>query len=103
MIHAADSLHLDSGLVLAVPIPDDAAAEGQEVESAIQTALSEAQARGIKGNEVRVGVGRTRDTLHTLLAPLSMEKSCLRQMAYPSFCAKHAEALTIATMLSTSV
>uniref|UniRef100_A0A7R9YTE3 Pseudouridine-5'-phosphate glycosidase n=1 Tax=Chlamydomonas euryale TaxID=1486919 RepID=A0A7R9YTE3_9CHLO len=52
MIHAAQRLRLNSGLVLAVPIPDDAAAEGQVVEDAIQTALAEADAKHVRGNEV---------------------------------------------------
>ena len=39
------SLGLQSGLLLAVPIPDEHAAVGQEIEGAIQVAVAEARWR----------------------------------------------------------
>lgn len=50
--HALRRLGLGSGLLLAVPIPQEDAAEGQAVESAIETALAEAAQHGIGGNQV---------------------------------------------------
>ena len=52
MIAASTQLGLGSGMVLAVPIPKEAAAEGEVVEKAIQQALDEADSRGVKGSEV---------------------------------------------------
>ncbi|XP_041692879.2 pseudouridine-metabolizing bifunctional protein C1861.05 [Coregonus clupeaformis] len=46
------SLGLQSGLLLAVPIPKEHAAAGQQIEDAIQAALAEANAKGIRGGDV---------------------------------------------------
>lgn len=48
-IHAALGLQLGSGQLIAVPVPDEHAAEGAQIEAAIQRALSEAEARGVRG------------------------------------------------------
>ena len=53
MILAAQRLGQKTGMVLAVPIPQKAAAEGQLVERAISQALAEVSQRSIQGNEVR--------------------------------------------------
>mmetsp|Transcript_13429 Transcript_13429/g.35969 ORF Transcript_13429/g.35969 Transcript_13429/m.35969 type:complete len:317 (+) Transcript_13429:2289-3239(+) len=42
----------NSGMLLCCPIPEQFAAEGQQIESAINTALDEATAQGVAGNEV---------------------------------------------------
>ena len=52
LIDASSKLRLGSGMVLAVPIPREAAAEGEVVEGAIRRALEEADAKGVKGSEV---------------------------------------------------
>lgn len=39
-------------MVLAVPIPEQHAAAGAEVEQAVEQALQEAEQQGVKGNEV---------------------------------------------------
>ncbi|KAL6106478.1 uncharacterized protein ACO6RY_10341 [Pungitius sinensis] len=52
LIASALSLDLQSGVLLAVPIPDEHAAAGQLIEEAIQAALSEASAKGITGRDV---------------------------------------------------
>ncbi|XP_060891745.1 uncharacterized protein zgc:136858 [Labrus mixtus] len=46
------SLGLQSGVLIAVPIPEEHAAAGQQIEEAIQTAVTEARARGITGRDV---------------------------------------------------
>ncbi|XP_029379574.1 pseudouridine-metabolizing bifunctional protein C1861.05 [Echeneis naucrates] len=46
------SLGLQSGVLLAVPIPEEHAAEGQQIEEAIQAAVIEASAKGITGRDV---------------------------------------------------
>jgi pseudouridine-5'-phosphate glycosidase len=51
-IAAAQRLGLGSGLVLGVPIPEQHAAAGAEVEAAIAQALQEAEQRGVRGAEV---------------------------------------------------
>lgn len=45
-------LGLGSGLLLAVPIPPQHAGEGAAVQAAIETALLEAQAKSVQGNQV---------------------------------------------------
>ena len=35
-----------------MPIPEDAAAEGEEIERAVQKSLAEAGAEGVRGNDV---------------------------------------------------
>ncbi|GLC41513.1 hypothetical protein PLESTB_001003000 [Pleodorina starrii] len=52
MLGSVQRLGLGSGMLVAVPIPADQAAEGEEVEGAIRTALREADSKGIRGNEV---------------------------------------------------
>ncbi|XP_064480992.1 uncharacterized protein LOC135394256 [Ornithodoros turicata] len=47
-----DSLLLKSGVLIAVPIPEDSEADGRLVEAAINSALEEARAEGIAGNAV---------------------------------------------------
>ncbi|KAM4676558.1 uncharacterized protein O3C94_009010 isoform 1-T2 [Discoglossus pictus] len=49
--HALD-LKMGSGLLIAVPIPDDHAASGQLIEEAIQQALKEARVQRILGKDV---------------------------------------------------
>ncbi|KAM7002203.1 uncharacterized protein LKV04_003512 [Tautogolabrus adspersus] len=46
------SLGLQSGVLIAVPIPEEHAAAGQQIEEAIQTAVTEASVRGIRGRDV---------------------------------------------------
>ncbi|XP_051976137.1 uncharacterized protein zgc:136858 [Xyrauchen texanus] len=46
------SLGLQSGLLLAVPIPEEHAATGQQIEDAIHIAVSEASLKGITGRDV---------------------------------------------------
>lgn len=53
LIRASHDLQLDTGLLLAVPIPASAAAEGAVIQQAIQESLQEADARGVAGAEVR--------------------------------------------------
>jgi pseudouridine-5'-phosphate glycosidase len=56
LIRASHDLQLDTGMLLAVPIPAAAAAEGASIQQAIQDSLREADARGIAGAEVRGGL-----------------------------------------------
>uniref|UniRef100_A0A8C1HSI6 Zgc:136858 n=1 Tax=Cyprinus carpio carpio TaxID=630221 RepID=A0A8C1HSI6_CYPCA len=46
------SLGLQSGLLLTVPIPEEHAATGQQIEDAIQTAVTEASSKGVTGRDV---------------------------------------------------
>ncbi|XP_006633626.3 uncharacterized protein [Lepisosteus oculatus] len=52
LIAHALSLGLQSGVLVAVPIPEEQAAKGQQIEAGIQTALEEARAKGITGKDV---------------------------------------------------
>lgn len=52
MLAAARRLALGGGMVLAVPIPEEHAAAGAQVEQAISTALQEAEQQGVTGSEV---------------------------------------------------
>ncbi|CAK6950857.1 uncharacterized protein zgc:136858 isoform X2 [Scomber scombrus] len=52
LISSTLSLGLQSGVLLAVPIPEEHAAAGQQIEEAIQTAVTEASAKGIRGRDV---------------------------------------------------
>lgn len=52
MIKASHDLGLGGGMVLAVPIPEQYEAAGQQVEAAIQEALGEVERRGVRGAEV---------------------------------------------------
>lgn len=52
LIASTLSLGLQSGLLLAVPIPEEHAATGQQIEDAIQTAVTEASSKGVTGRDV---------------------------------------------------
>lgn len=52
MIRASHELQLGTGLLLAVPIPEQYAAEGAVIQQAIEESLSEAEQRGIAGADV---------------------------------------------------
>ncbi|XP_038009031.1 pseudouridine-metabolizing bifunctional protein C1861.05-like isoform X5 [Motacilla alba alba] len=52
LIDSALGLGLSSGVLIAVPCPQERAAEGQAIEEAIQQALSQARSKGITGKEV---------------------------------------------------
>lgn len=52
LIASTMSLGLHSGILLAVPIPEEHAATGQQIEDAIQTAVSEASSKGVTGRDV---------------------------------------------------
>ncbi|XP_058276263.1 uncharacterized protein LOC120752289 isoform X2 [Hirundo rustica] len=52
LIDSALGLGLSSGVLIAVPCPQERAAQGQAIEEAIQKALSQARSRGITGKEV---------------------------------------------------
>uniref|UniRef100_A0A8C3JDQ6 Carbohydrate kinase PfkB domain-containing protein n=1 Tax=Calidris pygmaea TaxID=425635 RepID=A0A8C3JDQ6_9CHAR len=52
LIASALGLGLSSGVLIAVPCPEERAASGQVIEEAIQQALSEARSKGITGKEV---------------------------------------------------
>lgn len=63
-------LGLQSGLLLAVPIPSHHVDQGAEVQTAIETALQEAQAQAIQGNQV--GGLSIADVLYILLMLLRL-------------------------------
>ncbi|KAJ4437356.1 hypothetical protein ANN_17497 [Periplaneta americana] len=52
LINKLFEFRMNSGVLLAVPIPEEDAMEGSEIEEAINEALKEAKNRGIKGKEV---------------------------------------------------
>ncbi|PKU36068.1 pseudouridine-metabolizing bifunctional [Limosa lapponica baueri] len=52
LIASALGLGLSSGVLIAVPCPEERATSGQVIEEAIQQALSEARSKGITGKEV---------------------------------------------------
>lgn len=52
MIDTHYSLGLDSGVLIAVPIPEESSAEGEKIDTAIQAVLEEARDKGIKGKNV---------------------------------------------------
>ncbi|XP_070828609.1 uncharacterized protein [Chaetodon trifascialis] len=52
LIASCLSLGLQSGVLLAVPIPEEHAAAGQQIEEAIQAAVTEASVKGITGRDV---------------------------------------------------
>ncbi|KAM7396967.1 hypothetical protein PAMP_019970 [Pampus punctatissimus] len=52
LIASTLSLGLQTGVLLAVPIPEEHAAAGQQIEQAIQTAVTEASGKGITGRDV---------------------------------------------------
>ncbi|CAL5228111.1 g11186 [Coccomyxa viridis] len=62
MIRHNVELGLGSGAVIGVPIPEEHAAAGQQVEEATQQALQEAEQKGIQGSELTPFLlGRIRD------------------------------------------
>ncbi|KAM9377238.1 uncharacterized protein KZ484_009591 [Pholidichthys leucotaenia] len=52
LIASSLSLGLQSGVLLAVPIPEEYAATGQLIEEAIQAAVAEASAKDVRGRDV---------------------------------------------------
>uniref|UniRef100_A0A3Q3E2L4 Zgc:136858 n=1 Tax=Hippocampus comes TaxID=109280 RepID=A0A3Q3E2L4_HIPCM len=52
LIESTLSLGVHSGVLIAVPIPQEHAAAGQQIERAIQTALAETSSQGIAGRDV---------------------------------------------------
>lgn len=52
LIASTFSLGLKSGLLFAVPIPEEHAATGQQIEDAIQTAVNEASSKEVTGRDV---------------------------------------------------
>ncbi|KAK3535667.1 hypothetical protein QTP70_019733 [Hemibagrus guttatus] len=52
LIASTLSLGLQSGVLLAVPLPDEHAAAGQQIEDVIQAAVTEARLKGIRGRDV---------------------------------------------------
>ncbi|KAK2842501.1 hypothetical protein Q5P01_012701 [Channa striata] len=52
LIASSLSLRLQSGVLLAVPIPEEHAAAGRQIEEAVQAALAQASAKCITGREV---------------------------------------------------
>ncbi|ORY96410.1 pseudouridine 5'-phosphate glycosidase [Syncephalastrum racemosum] len=51
IIAANHALAMDSGMVFAVPIPSEAAADVTSIQTAITTAIAEARSQGIKGKD----------------------------------------------------
>eukprot|EP00803_Ostreobium_quekettii_P009751 evm.model.scf_3230.2 EVM.evm.TU.scf_3230.2 scf_3230:13718-15456(-) len=52
MMHASLRLKMGTGIVLGVPIPEESAAAGEQVEEAIRTALHECDAQKVEGCDV---------------------------------------------------
>ncbi|XP_045504329.1 pseudouridine-5'-phosphate glycosidase isoform X2 [Colias croceus] len=52
VLHAARTLHLSSGTVVAVPVPEEFAMDEKIIEDAISNALLEAERRCIRGKEI---------------------------------------------------
>lgn len=52
MLHHCRSLDLQSSILIGVPIPDQYAAAGAEIEKAVQTALQETQEQNIIGSNI---------------------------------------------------
>ncbi|XP_072936003.1 uncharacterized protein [Epargyreus clarus] len=52
ILHSARQLHLSSGIVIAVPVPQEHAMDEKIIEEAISRALAEANKRGIRGKEI---------------------------------------------------
>jgi len=51
-VTAGENLALGSGMLLAVPVPMEYAAEGEEIQAAILQALGECESKGITGSEI---------------------------------------------------
>ncbi|XP_037538945.1 pseudouridine-metabolizing bifunctional protein C1861.05 [Nematolebias whitei] len=52
LIAGTFSLGLQSGVLIAVPVPEEHAGGGQQIEEAIQVALAEASSKGVAGKDV---------------------------------------------------
>ncbi|XP_011605810.2 pseudouridine-metabolizing bifunctional protein C1861.05 [Takifugu rubripes] len=52
LIAGALSLGLSSGLLLAVPIPEEQAAAGRQIQEAVEAAVTEARTKGVTGKDV---------------------------------------------------
>nr|XP_039252099.1 uncharacterized protein LOC120329521 isoform X1 [Styela clava] len=52
LIKSSQDLEMDSGCLIAVPLPDEFATSGERIENAIKTALAEAESSSIKGPDV---------------------------------------------------
>ncbi|XP_049773920.1 pseudouridine-5'-phosphate glycosidase-like isoform X1 [Schistocerca cancellata] len=52
MLHSLLQAQLNSGMLLAVPVPEEFALSGDHIEKAIQQSLQEAEKNGIKGRDV---------------------------------------------------
>ena len=52
LIKANIELATNSGILIAVPIPESASADGEKIEGAIQAALKQCAEEGIKGKHV---------------------------------------------------
>uniref|UniRef100_A0A1E1XA17 Putative pseudouridine-5'-phosphate glycosidase n=1 Tax=Amblyomma aureolatum TaxID=187763 RepID=A0A1E1XA17_9ACAR len=52
LIMSRNALHLDSGILIAVPIPEEYEEDGQAMEVAVQQVLGEAEAANLSGNAV---------------------------------------------------
>ncbi|CAJ1056321.1 pseudouridine-metabolizing bifunctional protein C1861.05 [Xyrichtys novacula] len=52
LIESTLSLGLQSGVLIGVPVPEEYAAAGQQIEEAIQSAVTEASAKGVTGKNV---------------------------------------------------
>jgi pseudouridine-5'-phosphate glycosidase len=63
---SSTELGLQSGILLAVPIPASEAASGGQLEAAIQTALAEADKKGIAGREITPYIL----SRHSIISPL---------------------------------
>ena len=52
LIRAQRKLNLDSGVLLAVPIPESHALDPKDIENSIQESLKKAKAKNISGKEI---------------------------------------------------
>ncbi|XP_047523230.1 pseudouridine-5'-phosphate glycosidase isoform X3 [Pieris napi] len=52
VLNAARSLHLSSGIVVAVPVPEERAMDEKKIETAISNALKNANEKGVRGKEI---------------------------------------------------
>jgi pseudouridine-5'-phosphate glycosidase len=78
LIRASHDLQLDTGLLLAVPIPTSAAAEGAAIQQAIQESLREADAQGVAGAEVSLHVIGLQDSLLRQTHCVQQQQQCRR-------------------------
>ncbi|CAF4883660.1 unnamed protein product [Pieris macdunnoughi] len=52
VLNAARSIHLSSGIVVAVPVPEERAMDEKKIETAISNALKNAIEKGVRGKEI---------------------------------------------------